>query len=162
MDKIKCGPNVVNDTFYPLRVYSSWVTARAQIRPSAGGKARLHLQLLQKGPKHHQTPNWGISHKYHAGQPVFVSFKSFWRQTKGQILTRNCLFGSCGIQLVLCQNKKIAANIQLFIDLFNDTSSTFSCRDSQSKILEVKIALSANIKITPPRIDCQPKTQFGY
>ena len=87
MDKIKCGPNVVNDTFYPLRVYSSWVTARAQIRPSTGGKARLHLQLLQKGPKHHQTPNWGILHKYHAGQPVFVSFKSFWRQTKGQILT---------------------------------------------------------------------------
>ena len=147
MDKIKWCPHVVNDTFYPLRVYSSWVTARAQIMPYIEGKARLRLQVLQKGPKHHQTPHWGISHKYHPGQPVFVSFRGSWRQTKGQILTQNCFFGSCGIQLVLFKNSKIATNIQLFIDLFNYTSNTFSCRDSQSKILEVEIALSASIKI---------------
>ena len=154
MDKIKWCPHGVNDTFYPLRVYSSWVTARAQIMPYIEGKARLRLQVLQKGPKHHQTPHWGISHKYHPGQPVFVSFRSSWRQTKGQILTQNCFFGSCGIQLVLFKNSKI--------DLFNYTSSTFSCRDSQSKILELEIALNTSIKITPPRRDCQPKTRFVY
>ena len=113
MDKIKWCPHGVNDTFYPLRVYSSWVTARAQKMPYVEGKARLRLQVLQKGPKHHQTPHWGISHKYHPGQPVFVSFRSSWRQTKGQILTQNCFFGSCGIQLVLFKTQKLISSIIL-------------------------------------------------
>ena len=60
IDQIKWCPNGVNTASNPAKVYSSWVSARAQIVSPTGRKASLHPYVLQKGPKHYQTPHWDI------------------------------------------------------------------------------------------------------
>ena len=78
MNQKKCGSHVVNDTFFSLWEYWSWVSARAQTMPPLGEKQLSPLGVSKRSKTPSNTLLEYISHKYHAvlGHPGILRGKN--------------------------------------------------------------------------------------